>query len=241
MRIIAVTQARMGSTRLPAKIMRPLLGEPMLVHHLRRLGLAKRIDGLVVATTDDPGSAPIVDLCDRLGIPCFRGSETDVLARFHGAAEMMGADLVVRVTSDCPLLDPVLVDAAIERVQSGGADYASVDIASYPRGCDAEAFTRRALDEAFAEARAPGEREHVTPFIYRRPARYRLGSVGGGEGAEYRFCVDEAADFQLVEKLAAALAARGEDWGWQDCVALLRAHPDWAALNRGVAQKSSHA
>jgi spore coat polysaccharide biosynthesis protein SpsF len=237
MRVIAITQARMGSTRLPAKIMRPLLGAPMLVHHLRRLGLAKRLDGLVVATTDDPGSAPIVDLCGRLGIACFRGSETDVLARFHGAAEMMRADLVVRVTSDCPLLDPVLIDAAIERVQDGDADYASVDIGSYPRGCDAEAFRRRALDDAFAEAADPGEREHVTPFIYRRPERYRLASIGGGEGAEYRFCVDEEADFRLVEKLAPALAARGEAWGWRDCVALLRAHPDWAALNRAVAQK----
>jgi spore coat polysaccharide biosynthesis protein SpsF len=237
MRVIAITQARMGSTRLPGKIMRPLLGEPMLVHHLRRLGLAKRIDGLVVATTDDAGSAPIVELCDRLGVKSFQGSETDVLARFQGAARMMAADLVVRVTSDCPLLDPALIDTAIARVQSGDVDYASVDVGSYPRGVDAEAFRRTALDEAFAEATDPIEREHVTPFIYRRPERYRLAPIGGGEGAEFRLCVDEEADFRLIEKLAEALAARGEDWGWRDCVALLRAHPDWAALNRGVAQK----
>ena len=238
MRIVVITQARMGSTRLPGKIMLPLLGEPMLVHHLRRLQRAKRIDGLIVATTDDVSSTPIVELCDRLGIQSFRGSETDVLARFHGAAEAAGADLVVRVTSDCPLIDPALIDAAIERVLDG-ADYASVDIGSYPRGCDAEAFRRRVLDEAFLEAADPAEREHVTPFIYRRPERFRLDSVGGGDGAEFRLCVDEAADFRLIETLAASLASRGQDWGWRDCVALLRQHPDWAAINRSVAQKKA--
>jgi len=229
----------MGSTRLPAKIMKKLLGRPMLEHHLHRLGLARRLDGLVVATVEEPASAPIVEICDRLGIPSFRGSETDVLARFHGAAEMVRADLVVRVTSDCPLLDPALIDAAIERVLSGEADYASVDVSSYPRGFDAEAFRREALDEAYAEAVEPVEREHVTPFIYRRPERYRLSAIGGGEGAEYRLTVDEESDFRVVEKLAEALVPRGDDWGWRDCVALLRAHPDWAALNSAVRQKHS--
>jgi spore coat polysaccharide biosynthesis protein SpsF len=237
MRIVAITQARMGSTRLPAKIMRPILGEPMLVHHLRRLGRARHLDDIVVATTDDAGNAPILEICEALGVSSFQGSESDVLARFHGAAEMAGADLIIRVTSDCPLLDPILIDSVIERVLAGDVEYASIDVNTYPRGFDAEAFTRRALDEAFAEAVDPAEREHVTPFIYRRPERYRLASVSGGQGAQYRLCVDEEADFRLVQLVSQALQPLGEDFGWRDCVDLLRRHPEWSALNRTVTQK----
>lgn len=236
-RVVCITQARMTSTRLPGKVMLPLHGKPMLQWHLERLLAARCVDLVAVATPDMAESAPIVELVEALGVPLTRGPEHDVLARYTACAEAHRAEVVVRVTSDCPLIDPQLVDLVVDRFGQGDVDYVSLDIGSYPRGLDVEVFSRAALDEAFARAADPAEREHVTPYIYRRPERFRLAKVAGGRGAEYRLCVDQADDFELVRRLLDALDGR-PDFGWRDVVALLDAHPDWAALNQGVAQKT---
>jgi|HubBroStandDraft_1064217.scaffolds.fasta_scaffold00314_7 spore coat polysaccharide biosynthesis protein SpsF len=240
--IIAITQARLNSTRLPGKVLAPILGRPLLWWHLTRLQRASRLDGIVVATTEAPGSDPIAEIAAGLGIAVHRGSEHDVLARFAGAAAESGAATIVRVTSDCPLIDPALVDLVIEThlAQRPAGQYTSLDVERFPRGLDTESFGRAALDAAMAEATDPFEREHVTPFIWRRKERFGFGQVSTeGPRARHRLCVDEAEDLVLVTRIIEALATAGPAFGWRDCVALLEADPELAATNARVRQRPS--
>jgi len=238
--IIAISQARMNSTRLPAKVLRPILGKPLLWWHLTRLRRARNLDGVVVATTEAPGSDPIAQIAQDLGIPVHRGSEQDVLARFAGAAAMAGAATIVRVTSDCPLIDPVLVDQVIEEylAHRPATQYTSLDVERFPRGFDTEVFSRAALDAATDEAVDPFEHEHVTPFIWRRPERFGVRQLTTAEPiGRYRLCVDEPADFVLATRLIEALAPERPDFGWRDCVALLDRDPALSALNAHIRQR----
>src|SRR4249919_1798097 len=180
-KVIALVQARMGSTRLPGKVMRPMGGVPMIERLLARLSRARRLDGIWLATSDARADDPLAAHVAALGYPVFRGSEADVLARFHGAAEAAGAGVVVRITGDCPLVDPQLVDAALEDYARGGADYLSnVAPPSYPDGLDLEIFSARALATAASEAQAPAEREHVTPYL-RESGLFRTRNRAHGE------------------------------------------------------------
>ncbi len=238
-RVVAITQARMGSSRLPGKVMAPVLGRPLLEWHLARLRRSERADAVVVAAPDLAESAPIVELCARLGVAVVLGSQDDVLSRYALAARRFEAEVVVRVTSDCPFIDPELVDRTVGALLEGGLDYATLDTGHYPRGLDVEALTRAALDAAQAEAEDPYEREHALPFVYRRPERFvcrRVGRDDGGRPHPYRLCVDEAADLSLARRLAAHFAPR-DDFGWREMVAALGEHPDWAAINAHVRQK----
>jgi len=238
--IIAISQARMNSTRLPAKVLRPILGRPLLWWHLTRLQRARQVDAVIVATTEAPGSDPIAEIAASLGIPVHRGSEQDVLARFAGAAADMGAATIVRVTSDCPLIDPELVDRVIEEylAHRPGTDYTSLDVERYPRGFDTEIFSRAALDAAMREAADPFEHEHVTPFIWRRPERFGFRQLSTAETiGHYRLCVDEADDLALVTRIIETLAPAQPDFGWRDCVALLEADPALPAINAHIQQR----
>jgi spore coat polysaccharide biosynthesis protein SpsF len=238
--IIAITQARMGSTRLPGKVLRPILGKPLLWWHLTRLRRAKRLDGVIVATTEAPGSDPIAEIADGLGIPVYRGSEHDVLARFAGAAAHMGAETIVRVTSDCPLIDPGLVDQVIDeyRAHRPATHYASLDVTRFPRGLDTEVFSRTALEEAREEAADVFEHEHVTPFLWRRPERFGLRQLSNTEEiGPYRLCVDEEADLMLVTRLIETLAPDRPNFTWRDCVELLERDPALAAINEHIRQR----
>jgi spore coat polysaccharide biosynthesis protein SpsF len=238
--IIAITQARIGSTRLPGKVLKPILGKPLLWWHLTRLRRAKRLDGVIVATTEGPGSDPIAEIADGLGIPVHRGSEHDVLARFAGAAAHMAAETIVRVTSDCPLIDPGLVDAVIDEylAHRPATQYASLDVSRFPRGLDTEVFSRAALDEAREEAADPFEHEHVTPFLWRRPERFGLRQLSTTEAiGPYRLCVDEAADLALVTRLIERLAPDRPQFSWRDCIDLLARDPALAALNAHIQQR----
>jgi spore coat polysaccharide biosynthesis protein SpsF len=239
--VICISQARMGSTRLPGKVMLPILGRPMLSWHLSRLGRSKQIDRLVVATTVDPRDDAIVELCQALGVAFFRGSESDVLRRYAGAAAAFGAATVVRVTSDCPLIDPQLVDEVIAHYGSRRPkiDYVTLEPEDFPRGLDTEVFSHRALIEAHRDAVDPPEREHVTPHIYRHPEQFRCAKLKGAERlGQHRWCVDEKADYELIRRMIEGLAPTTPNFGWRDCLALLAAHPDWLALNRTVIQKT---
>lgn len=246
-RIVAISQARMTSTRLPGKVLLEAAGKPLLVHHLERLARSPGLDAVVLATTVNAGDDPLAACAAGLGVPVFRGDEQDVLGRFAGAAAMAGADLVVRVTSDCPLIDPALVGALVAAFLKGRAetpplDYQSIDTTRYPRGLDAEILTRAALDEAAARATDPAEREHVTPYVYRRPDRFRLGKplAPASDPGAHRWCVDEPADFELVRRLLETLRPVNPDFGWQDCCKVLRDHPDWMDINRAIRQKTLH-
>lgn len=241
MNTVIIVQARMTSTRLPGKVLKMVLGKPLLDFQLERLRRVKQADRIVIATTTNQTDQPIVEWCEAQGVDCFRGSEMDVLARYHGAAQVFQADTVVRVTSDCPLIDPAAIDRVIGRYLDAtqACDYASNCLErSYPRGMDCEAFSRSALDEAFREATDGAEREHVTPFIYRHPERYRLASVVYDENqAHHRWTVDTPEDLDLVEKILSALYPANPAFTLEDVLDLLRQHPDWASINAHVEQK----
>ena len=173
--ILGILQARASSRRLPGKVLKPILGRPMLERQIERLRRARRLDGLVVATSTDAGDDAIDALCRSLGVECFRGSLEDVLDRFYRAVLRHAPQSAVRLTADCPLADPAVIDRLVELHAAGGYDYTSNTLVrTYPDGLDAEVVALPCLEAAWREAALPSEREHVTPFIYNRPQRFRL-------------------------------------------------------------------
>lgn len=241
--VVAIVQARMGSTRLPGKVLRPIVGKPMLTHVLDRLERVANIDRVVVATSSHEREAPIVELVDgRPLTDLFRGSETDVLARYRYAAESFGARTVVRITADCPLIDPGVVEACVAAflAGSGEIDYLSNSLErTFPRGLDTEVLSFEALESAFKEAVVEADREHVTPFIWRQPERFRLANFAAQEDhSELRLTVDTADDLRLVRKIYQALYPVRPDFALRDVLALLARHPTWPRLNRHVEQKA---
>jgi spore coat polysaccharide biosynthesis protein SpsF len=241
MRVVAISQARTGSSRLPGKVLLPILGRPLLAYHLERVSRAKLVDEVVVATTEGPDDDAIVTVCADLGVSVFRGSEDDVLGRYAGAAASYAADVVVRVTSDCPLIDPVIVDRTISQFvrMSPDVDYVSNRLVpSYPRGLDAEVLTRAALESAASEATNPEDREHVTLFVWRQPERFRLSNVRHPVNlSHHRWTVDEAADLDLMKKIISEVYPKHPNFSLQDCLDALAEHPHWAAINSDVEQQ----
>jgi len=234
-RVLAVLQARMSSSRLPGKVLKPILGRPMLGRHIDRLKRGRMIDHLVVATSIDPSDDPIAAFCAAEGIACHRGPLADVLARYEGAARANDpVDHVVRLTGDCPLADPELVDELIRLHLEGGYDYSSnVDPPTYPDGLDAEIMTRDALRVMAAEAVTAHQREHVTPFLRSQPQRFRLGKLHNKtDQSQMRWTVDTADDFKMVDSVYRELLPVNEGFGSADILALLERRPDIAALNR---------
>lgn len=237
MKSIAIIQARMGSTRLPGKVLKPLAGDTVLGHVVRRVREAKRLDGVCIATTDSPADEPIVREAFRLGMLCWCGSEQDVLDRYFGAAQSCGADIVVRITSDCPLFDGALLDEMLAVFHTAPRlDYMSnVQVRRFPRGLDAEIFTLAALRMAHRKAKEPHEREHVTPYLYQHPEQFRLSSfVGKSDLSAHRWTLDTPEDWQFVEAVYAALGPR---FTTADVLNLLKARPELATLNVHVEQK----
>jgi spore coat polysaccharide biosynthesis protein SpsF len=238
-RTVAIIQARTGSSRLPGKVLLPLLGQPILTRVVERTRRAKLVDEVVVATTRLPADDAIAQLAANSGWALVRGSETDLLERYLAAASAHDADVIVRITSDCPLIDPELVDDVIRARHDTGVDYAANNLEprTYPRGLDVEAVTRAALERANAEDRSPASREHATPYVYRHPDAFRLFRVASAEDAsDYRWCVDTPEDYELVRRLYEALG--NDQFDWRQALAVMRSHPDWAALNQRVVQKS---
>lgn len=199
----------MTSTRLPGKVMAPVLGEPMIGRQVERLRRARHIDRLVVATSADSSDDPLAAYCESLGLDVIRGPLDDVLERYRMAlAPYPAATAVVRLTADCPLADPAVIDQVIARHHEAGADYTSNTLGTrtYPHGLDTEVVRSDALNEAAARARDPYEREHVTPYIYRRPETYRLVGVSRTPSlATLRWTVDYPADMTFVREVYARL------------------------------------
>jgi spore coat polysaccharide biosynthesis protein SpsF len=219
----------MGSTRLPGKAIREIEGQTMLARVVSRVERAARVDEVTVATTDREADDAIVAECERLGIRVFRGSEQDVLSRYEGAAATFGAGPIVRITSDCPLIDPEIIDEVVAAL--GDADFAANTLErTYPQGLDVEVIARGALDRAAEEALDPYDREHVFPYVYGHPERFRLVSVRGDEDwSSLRWTVDEAADLEFVRAVYKRL---GDPPGWRSVLALLEREPKLAAINR---------
>ncbi len=237
-RVVAIIQARMGSTRLPGKVLADIHGQPMLWHVLQRAKAAKFLDDVIVATTTEPSDDGIVAFCRGRGVECFRGSEWDVLDRYYCAALHHDAQSVVRITSDCPLVDPEIIDKTTRAFLSELPDYASNSIVrTYPRGLDTEVMTFRALELAWREARQPYQRSHVTPFIYESHGLFKVLSVTGKEDySAYRWTVDTREDLEFVRTVYARMGS--QFFLWNDVVSLLRREPELAAINRFVAQKA---
>lgn len=240
MGVIAIVQARMGSTRLPGKVLADVAGRPMLARVIERLSRATRVDKVVVATTTSPADEPIVRWCRDQGVAVFRGSEQDVLERYLGAAREHGATVVVRITADCPLIDPACVDQVIERYQAGGFDYVSnVDPPTFPDGLDTEVFSRAALEEAGQRAQLRSEREHVTPYIRGHPERFRHGSVTNAvDLSSLRWTIDEPRDLELIRRIYSALGER--PFRMADVVQLLQKQPALAHINAGIERNEGY-
>ena len=237
-RTVAIIQARVGSTRLPGKVLMDVAGQPLLELVVNRTGRAHRLDDVVVATTAGPADDAIEHLARDRGWSLARGSEDDVLDRYRDAARANGADVVVRITADCPLMDPELVDEVIAARAAGDWDYASNTLGerTYPRGLDIEVIRTDALERAWREDADPGRREHVTPYVYGHPERFRLLPVPGPtDESGHRWCVDTEEDLQVVRLLYGVLGR--DDFGWRDALEVARRHPDWGALNGDVPQK----
>ena len=237
-----IVQARMSSTRLPGKVLLPIGGRPMLSYQLERLRRVRAQDLIVIATTVNAADDPIVEFCAAEGVRCTRGPELDVLRRYHEAATAVGASVVVRVTSDCPLIDPDVVDDVMRifNASRGTLDYVSNMLEpSYPCGMAAEVMSTLALSRADVEATSPVDREHVTPFLYRNPQRFRLRSVRlGMDLSANRWTVDTPEDFELVRRILETLHPHAPDFDMNDVLALLEQHPQWRTLNQHVRQKA---
>jgi spore coat polysaccharide biosynthesis protein SpsF len=237
---VFVVQARMTSTRLPGKILMDLDGEPLLKRQLDRLKRCSTADEIVVACTTNAADEPLAALCAREGVSIFRGSENDVLSRYLGAARAAKADLVVRVTSDCPLICPEVCDKVVESI--GDADYASNTLKrTYPRGLDTEAFTFAALEKAAAEATSAPAREHVTWYMHTEArAAFRSRSIEDlDDHSALRWTVDLPEDLEAVRRLWTGLKLSEKALGYRDILAYATAHPEIAALNAAIEQKKS--
>lgn len=231
----------MQSSRLPGKVLLPILGRPMLELMIERLRQVKLVDQIVVATTTDGSCQPIADLADRLEVACYRGSEEDVLDRVLRAAQSVGADLIVETTGDCPLIDPVIVGLVIREFQSRAVDYcANVLERTFPRGLDVQVFPTRVLAEVAGLTRDPADREHVSLYIYSHPERYRLWNVTSqlaSADQELRLTVDTPEDFRLVSEIFRRLYPANPRFGLAEIVDLLRQHPELREINDGIRQK----
>ena len=239
MQVVAIIQARMGSTRLPGKVMELIAGETMLVRVVKRTRRASLIDSVVVATTMGRMDEPIVEECKKLNAPVFRGSEDDVLDRYYRAALACHAANVVRITSDCPLIDPEEIDKVVREFLDCKSDYASNCLErTYPRGLDTEVMTIEALGRAWQEAREHYQRAHVTPYIYENPRLFKLCSVKThGNYSKHRWTVDTPEDLTFIRAIYQRLDQR-VDSSWKEILSVLSKEPQLVELNRNIHQKA---
>jgi len=232
MRTVAIVQARMGSTRLPSKVMSPIVGKPLIELLLTRLSNAQSIDEIVVATSIDTRNDILAKHVESIGYKVFRGSENDVLDRYFRAAIASSADVIVRITGDCPLIDPAIVDSTVSLRIESGADYASNTAPpSFPDGLDTEVFTMSSLAIAHAQATTTAQREHVTPFI-RESGQFRTANlISTIDMSSMRWTVDEPADFEVVKSVFEHFAPR-KDFQFSDIIALTKTNPELFAGNQ---------
>ena len=233
MKTVALIQARMSSSRLPGKVLQDIAGQPMLLRVIRRAKQAKSIDLVAVITSIHEDDDAIEILCKGNGIACFRGSLDDVLDRYYQAAIYFQADIVVRLTADCPLLDPKIIDKVVQNFHKGTFCYVSnVLECTYPDGLDTEIFRFEALERVWKEARLKSEREHVTAYIYKHPELFQLGSVKQEQDLSLlRWTVDTPQDMEFVRTIYNFF--KEVEFGMDDILKLLKEHPEITKINSG--------
>ncbi|HQS58873.1 MAG: glutamate-1-semialdehyde aminotransferase [Gallionellales bacterium 35-53-114] len=234
MKIVAIVQARMGSTRLPNKVMKPIGGIPMIELLLTRLTKAKELDQIIVATSVDVRNQPLVEHVQKLGYACEQGSENDVLERFVQAARKHKADVVVRITGDCPLVDPELVDEVVRRFKAANVDYFSnINPPTFPDGLDIEVCTFKVLEQANLETNKSFDHEHVTPYL-REVGRFKTAAMQYSQDlSELRWTVDEPADFAVIEKVFQHFHPR-TDFTWGEVLSLQQQRPNIFNINQHI-------
>ncbi|MDR3400887.1 MAG: glycosyltransferase family protein [Chthoniobacter sp.] len=238
MKVVAIIQARMGSSRLPGKVLLDLAGEPMLSRVVRRLRRARRIHEVVVATTTESRDDALETFCREHGFACFRGDENDVLDRYYRAAQAHGAGMVVRITSDCPFIEPEIVDRVVTEGDAPDVDYASnIGVPrTFPRGLDTEVMPWRTLDRVWQEDRNPAWREHVTQYIHKRPELFRTRNVCHDTDLSHlRWTVDTPEDFAFASQVYEHFGH--DDFSWRDVLDVLDRHPAWSEINQAIEQK----
>lgn len=239
--IIAIIQAHMSSTRLPGKVMKDLCGQPALYRMLERVRQSKLLTDIVIATSTLPCDDQIVKACESWGVHTFRGSDSDVLSRYWGAAQQYPADAYMRMTSDCPLIDPLTIDTQIQFFLDNDYRYISSNAgglikATLPGGIGGEVFTAELLAEAAQKATEPYEHEHVTPYMYWKQSS--LGAIPYKEDVHtYRITLDTPEDYEVIKRIYEALYQPGNTFTLEDILAYLRAHPEVVAINSMIVQK----
>jgi len=237
---VTIIQARMASSRLPGKVLLDIAGQPMLARVVERARRAHTVDQTVVATTTDASDDPVERLCLERGYPCYRGSAHDVLDRYYQAARLFNAETIVRVTADCPVIDPRLIDETVNALPSN--DFAANRLPppwgrTYPIGLDVEVCRFAGLETAWKEASLPHQREHVMPFFYDNPQRFRICLVNYSVNlSAYRWTVDTAEDLELLRRVFAHFGG-GDDFSWLEVLALFEREPELAQINERVRHK----
>lgn len=241
MKVAAIIQARMGSTRLPGKVLKKVLGKPLLKYQLDRVSRSNYIDEILVATTEQHQDSKIVSLCQMMQIPYYRGSETDVLERYYEAACHMKADVVVRLTSDCPIIDPIQIDKVIKSyfLHQHPLQFSSnVLRRTLPRGMDTEVFSFQALEKAQEKVTSKTDREHVTRYMIQNPQEFNLTNVSNSKNySHHRWTVDTIEDFTLIKQIIETLYPHNPEFTLEDTLQLLDKFPEWQLINTHIQQK----
>lgn len=241
LRVAIIVQARMGASRLPGKPLMEVSGKPLLFHLIERLKRCRNAHEIVFAIPDKPQDTILKKYCESLGMKVVLGDEDNVLSRYGLAAGSVDCNLIIRVTGDCPLMDPAIIDAMIKAffLKKDKLDYLSNTLVrTFPRGLDVEIFTKSALDMALKEAKTPAEKEHVTPYFYQHPDKFRLGNfLYEKDESNHRWTVDTKEDFELIKRMLEALYPIKPDFNLRDMLDLIRQNPEWEDLNRHVEQK----
>ncbi len=233
--IIALIQARMGSSRLPGKVLLPLCGETVLRQVVSRVSAAKSVDEAIVVTTIEKGDLPIVKACADMGIRVFCGSEEDVLDRYYQISRLLKPKSIIRITADCPLMDPEIIDKVVMRHQDCNSDYTSNAITeTFPDGLDVEVVDYQALEKAWNLSKQLSEREHVTLFIRNHPELFKIESVDNFENTgNYRWTLDEQRDYEFIMKVYEYFYPV-VDFGYKDIFKLLKKDPELEKINQNI-------
>ena len=239
-RPVAIIQARMGSTRLPGKVMRLLIGKPVLWHVVDRLRFSKKIETIVVATTTEPEDNVIEDWCCANWVQCFRGSQDDVLGRYFQAAKFYQATSILRITADCPAIDPTVVDELLSEFEAHAYDLCGLS-GEFPDGLDCEVMTFSTLERAWNEAEMASEREHVTPYIHHHPELFRLGKYERFHNlGHHRWTLDEESDYRFLDKVFHRLYREDAPFLASDILSLLEREPNLLNINQGIIRNEGY-
>lgn len=241
-KVVAIIQARMTSSRLPGKVMKEISGFPMLFHVINRVSKSRLINQIIIATTDDTSDDEIQKYCDLLGFTCFRGHPYDVLDRFYHAAKLYNAEIIVRVTADCPIIDPEVIDSLIKTFLESDVDFVANRLPppwerSFPIGLDVEITSFPALEEAWNKAKTKFEREHVMPYLYVEPGRFKTLIVQHEpDYGKKRFTVDTPEDLEFIRLIFDHFSPK-IDFSWIDVINFLSKNPQLEKINQSISAK----